>query len=310
MTSRRNFLKTSVIAGVLPGFLNIHEEDLEQSKTSECNYKASEDISVGVIAHANNPEDDLKVVRDMGFSVCQLHIKEYSPELARRLVGTLDQYRIRPCSLICMGPGKYAWNFTDGPSTIGLIPRETREARITRLKQGIDFCKAAGIPAVHAHFGFIPKNPQDILYSEFIAIMKNLGEYGLKQGIDLYFETGQETPITLLRTIEDVGTGNLFVNCDLANLVMYGKSNPLDGLRVLSKYVKALHAKDGTYPTDPYRLGKEMPIPEGTVDFPKVIEFLKRINFKGDVIIECELSAVKTDYIIHTKKYLERLILS
>ena len=209
-----------------------------------------------------------------------------------------------------MGPGKYVWNFMDGPSTIGLVPRKDRSMRIERLEQGIDFCEEAGIPAVHAHFGFIPENPRDILYTEFVATMKNIGEYALKRGIDVYFETGQETPITLRRAIEDIGTGNLFVNYDAANLLMYDKANPLDGLQILGKYVKSLHAKDGKYPTDTYKLGKEMPIPKGDVDFPKIISTLKKIGFKGAITIEHELASTDKEYILKTKKYLENLILS
>lgn len=284
--------------------------DKSKKVTATKNTIAIKNMPIGVIASANNPEEDLKIVKDMGFSVCQLSISEYSPELAKRLSNTLNKYQIRPSSLICMGPGEYIWNSIDGPSTIGLVPRENREARVERLIQGIDFCKAAGIPAVHAHFGFIPENPKNVLYLEFIETMKKLGEYGLTQGINFYFETGQETPITLLRAIEDIGTGNMFVNYDTANLAMYGKANPLDGLKVLSKYIKAFHAKDGTYPTNPQELGKEVPIPEGEVDFPKVFEYLKKMDFKGEVIIECELSGRKGDYILNTKKYLEELIAS
>ena len=81
-------------------------------------------------------------------------------------------------------------------------------------------------------------------------------------------------------------------------------------LKILSKYVKAFHAKDGTYPTDPYKLGKEVPIPEGEVDFPRVFEYLREIDFKGEVIMECELSGQEEDYILNTKKYLEGLISS
>ncbi len=66
----------------------------------------------------------------------------------------------------------------------------------------------------------------------------------------------RKLPVTLLRALTDIGTGNLFVNYDTANLVMYGKANPLDGLKVIGKYVKALHAKDGLYPVNPRRTGK------------------------------------------------------
>ncbi|WP_018616944.1 sugar phosphate isomerase/epimerase family protein [Segetibacter koreensis] len=301
-TNRRSFLLSTALASGLPilkGLANTAEKRDEQ---------ALKNISLGVISGANNPEEELKVVRDLGFPTCQLNIKDYSPELAKRLTATLENYKLSATTLICMGPGTYTWDLVDGPSTIGLIPRETRVPRIERLKQGIDFCKAAGIPAVHAHFGFIPENPKDALYTEFIGIMKPICEYALKKGIDVYFETGQETPVTLLRALEDIGTGNLFVNYDTANLVLYGKANPLDGLKVLGKYVRSFHAKDGLYPTNPNELGKEVLIPKGEVNFPAIISFLKKMNFKGNITIECELSGDNKDYIVNTKRYLEKLI--
>ena len=301
--NRRDFIYSTAMIGGLPGV--IASFGSEATKRFE---GTSKNILLGVISDANNPEVDLKVVRDLGFPTCQLDINSYSPDLAKRLATSLNNYRLKPTSLICMGPGIYKYNFTEGPSTIGLVPRENRPARVERLKQGIDFCKAVGIPAVLAHFGFIPENPKDILYIEFIDTMKSFGEYALKQGIDIHFETGQETPVTLLRAIEDIGTGNLFVNYDTANFVMYGKANPLDGLKVIGKYVRALHAKDGTYPVDPNELGKEVPIPTGEVNFPAVISCLKKLDFKGSITIECELAGHNNDYILKTKKYLEKLI--
>ena len=268
----------------------------------------SEDIQLGVISAANNPEEDLKIVRDLGFPTCQLNIGTYSPGLAKRLVSTLKNYNLKATSLTCMGPGIYKYNFTEGPSTIGLVPRQDRAARVERLKQGIDFCKAAVIPAVHAHFGFIPEDPKDVLYLEFIETMKPLGEYARNQGINIHFETGQETPVTLLRAITDIGTGNLFVNYDTANLVMYGKSNPVDGLKVIGKYVRALHAKDGKYPVNPNELGKEVPIPQGEVNFPEVISFLKKLGFTGAITIEYELAGKNSAYLLKTKEYLEKII--
>ena len=46
---------------------------------------AAKNILLGVISVADNPEEDLKVVRDLGFPTCQLSIESYSPELAVRL---------------------------------------------------------------------------------------------------------------------------------------------------------------------------------------------------------------------------------
>ncbi|MEO8961404.1 MAG: sugar phosphate isomerase/epimerase family protein [Ginsengibacter sp.] len=308
---RRKFIYSAALLTGIPGILSAYSNAGITSLEKVVKGNGSPDgISVGVISRADNPEEDLKIVRDLGFPTCQLNIKNYSSGLAKRLSATLKEYKITPTTLICMGPGKYVYDFLDGPSTIGLIPREYRPERIARLREGIDFCKEVGIPAVHAHFGFIPEDPRDILYVEFVALMKDLGNYALSKGIDIYFETGQETPITLLRAITDIGTGNLFVNYDVANLVMYGKANPLDGLQILGKYVRSLHAKDGEYPTNPYKLGKEVPVPEGQVDFKGIVSTLKKIGFKGALTIEFELSGASKDYLLRTKKYLEDLIVS
>lgn len=57
--------------------------------------------------------------------------------------------------------------------------------------------------------------------------IREIAEYCKNNGQYLMFETGQETPITLLRTILTVNTGNLGINIDPANLLLYGKANPL-----------------------------------------------------------------------------------
>ena len=303
--NRRKFIYSTALATTIVPVLSAFG-----NATIKTSKEATNNILLGVISGANNPEEDLKAVRDLGFPTCQLNIAKYSTELVKRLSKTLTEYKILPTALLCMGPGMYKWDFVDGPSTIGLVPRENREARVERLKQGIDFCKEAAIPVVHAHFGFIPENPKDILYVEFIETMKKIGEYAQVRGIDIHFETGQETPITLRRAIEEIGTGNLYVNYDTANLVMYGKANPFDGIKILGKYIRGMHAKDGQYPTDPNKLGKEVLIPTGEVDFPRIISSLKQIGFKGAITIECELGGSKKDYILKTKQYLENLVLT
>ena len=266
------------------------------------------EITIGVITSIKNPEEDVKKIRDFGFDFFQAGVAEYTPEMGKNIVWACERFNVSPLTLVCMGPGPYIWNLTEGPSSIGLIPREFRDARIQRLKDGIDFCQVSGFSGVLAHFGFIPENPKDIHYVEFIDIMKDIADYALNRGKDIYFETGQETPVTLLRTIEDIGAPNLFVNLDVGNLLLYGKANPLDGLQVLAKYVRSLHAKDADYPTNPRELGKEYPIPEGKVDFPGIVSKLKQIGFTGCIVIENELSTNSKDYLQRTRKYLGNLI--
>jgi sugar phosphate isomerase/epimerase len=301
---RRKFIGTAVLASMAPSILAYGSEKSVIPSEQERKKK----ILLGIITDGNNPDQGLKKVADLGFETCQINVSQYTPEKAAEVKSAIAKYKIRPNALICLGPGKMVWNFTEGPSTIGIVPRATRKERMQRLHDGIDFCALSGIPAVHSHFGFIPENPADQLYIELVDLLKELGNHALKKGINIFCETGQETPITLMRAIEDAGTGNIFVNYDTANVVLYGKANPLDGIKVLSKYVRSLHAKDGRYPTNPKLLGKEVPIPQGEVNFPAVISYLKEIDFKGEIIIECEISGQNKDYIIKTRDYLKGLI--
>ncbi len=270
---------------------------------------ASADMKLGIIRGLDDPDAELAKVKELGFTTCQLSGGDLSTGLAERTKTALAKHGILPSSLICMGPGDYKWNFTEGPATIGFVPRALRAERTAHLKKGVDFCRLAGIPAVCAHFGFIPEDPNDVLYGEFVAVMKDIAAYAADKGIGVYFETGQETPVTLLRAIEDIGTGNLGVNYDTANLILYGKANPVDGLDVVGKYVRSLHAKDGFYPTNPRELGREVPIGEGKVDFRAVIAKLKEIGFRGHITIEREISGPRQiEDILRSRRFLENLI--
>ena len=109
-------------------------------------------------------------------------------------------------------------------------------------------------------------------------------------GQNFLFETGQETPVTLKRLIMDTGLKNVGINLDPANLIMYGKANPVDALDVFGEYVMGVHAKDGKYPTNGNELGVETRIGEGKVNFPAFIAKLKEVGYDGAVTIEREIS--------------------
>jgi sugar phosphate isomerase/epimerase len=186
--------------------------------------------------------------------------------------------------------GPSAWNFIEGPTTLGLVPPAYRAQRVLDLQAGAQFAAWAGAPAIVTHCGFIPENPSDPLYPGVLEAIVAVGRRCRELGLGLWFETGQETPVTLLRVIEDSGLDNLGVNLDTANLILYGKANPLDSLDVFGGYVRGLHAKDGFYPTNGRELGREVAIGKGKVDFKRIIARLRELNFTGAIVIEREIS--------------------
>lgn len=206
-----------------------------------------------------------------------------------------------------VGPKK--WNFTEGPETLGLVPPAYRHIRMQNLLDGAAFAKKLGIADVVTHMGFIPENPSDPNYPGVLAAVRFVAEELKKNGQNLLFETGQETPVTLLRMIEDVGTGNVFVNLDPANLILYGKGNPVDALDVFGAYVRGVHAKDGLYPTDGIKLGCEVKVGCGKVNFPVLLQGLKNCGYDGSLTIEREIKGEQQLIdIVETVHYLEKLL--
>jgi L-ribulose-5-phosphate 3-epimerase len=259
------------------------------------------------VTGSGGPEAGIAKVHALGFPTCQVSVGLATT--AKPLRDALDKYQVEATAVMTLGGGRMVWDFYEGPSTIGIVPPATRAARIGALKQASDLARQCGIKAVHTHCGFIPENPNDALYGEAVAAIRDIGSYCKANGQTFLMESGQETPITLLRAIQDVGLDNVAVNLDTANLILYGTGEPVGALDVVGPHVKGLHAKDGLYPTNPRKLGEETAIGQGRVDFPAVIRGLRKLNYTGPITIEREVSGERQEADIRaSKKYLEGLI--
>jgi len=190
------------------------------------------------IADGESIDGAIAGVRSLGLHTCQIGFVKLTPEVTASVKNALTRYEVEATAFSEHGPGERVFNYYDGPKTIGIVPRDTREARIRNLKLAADIATECGIPAIHTHCGFIPEDPNDRLYEESVLAMKEITSYCKERGRSFLCETGEETPITLRRMIEDVGLDNLFVNLDLANLILYGKGNPVEALEVLGKLVR------------------------------------------------------------------------
>ena len=247
---------------------------------------------IGVISVLRPDAANLKTVADFGFKCAQVSSWDMSlatSETAKALGKASRDLGVRLTAIWGGYSGPLAWNFTRGPVTLGLVPVAYRKRRIEELKRWADFAAEAGAPAVITHCGFLPENMTDPEFELVAVAIQEVAEYCKKLGLGFWFETGQETPVVLLRYIEEIATGNLGINLDPANLIMYGKGNPLDALRVFGKYVRAVHAKDGMPPTEGRHLGAEVKVGTGCVRYPEFIPALLECGFTGDLTIEREI---------------------
>lgn len=254
----------------------------------------------------------LRILTENGFDNCQLicwKSELYTTENAARLKEMLSSYGVTVSAFWCGWSGPAVWNFYEGPTTLGLIPPETREMRIRELCAGSDFAKCLGVENVVTHMGFIPENPNDPVFKPFCDAVRVVAEHVKKNEQYLLFETGQETPVAMLRCFETVGTDNLRVNLDTANLILYGKANPVDALDVFGKYVRNLHAKDGCYPVNGHDLGVETRLGDGKVDFEGVLRKLHELGYDSYVTIEREIEGdEQIADIRHAREYLQAII--
>lgn len=256
--------------------------------------------------------EKFETLRRHDFDTCQLvswNPDIWTDENAAVVKELLEKNQITVSAFWCGWKGPRVWDFYDGQLTLGLVPPEYRQMRIENLCAGADFAHKLGITDVVTHMGFIPENPNDPNFASFCVAVRTVARHLKENGQWLLFETGQETPVTMLRCFEQVNCDNLAINLDTANLILYGRANPVDALDVFGKYVRNIHAKDGCYPTNGHDLGQETKIGEGKVDFKAFFTKLHQLGYHSWVTIENELdSPQQLQEILDSRSYLQGII--
>ena len=270
-------------------------------------------MKVGVIISITDDMDaEFKKVHDLGLPTCQLAGWEqgrFTDQNAQQIVAASRKYSVEITAFWCGWEGPAVWDLIDGPLTLGLVPTAFRQDRLKMLMRGADFALKIGVKDLVTHVGFIPENPNDPEYKGLVTVLRYLASYCRQRDLHFLFETGQETPVTVLRAIEDIGLDNLGVNLDPANLILYGKGNPVDALDVFGRYVRGVHAKDGMYPTSGRFLGQEVPLGAGKVNVPALVAKLAALGYDGALTIEREISGEQQVKDIQmAKSMLEKLI--
>jgi sugar phosphate isomerase/epimerase len=253
-------------------------------------------MELGVLATLSEDKNQFEAMELYGVHVCQLcnwNIDALNSKNAKKILNDMEQSKVRISAFWAGYSNASEWNPIYGPNNLGLVPPGLREQRIYELKRGIDFASEIGVSAVTTHCGFIPETSNCQLYKDTLKAIEEVARYCLDRNLEFWFECGQETPITLMRTIHDLQLPNLGINFDTANLVLYGRGNSVDAVDIFGKYIKNLHIKDGFYPTDGYHNGKHTPVGRGSIDFKAILKKLKVLDFQGELIVEREIKGAE-----------------
>ncbi len=186
----------------------------------------------------------------------------------------------------------------------GFIHKDLNEARVEKSKRILDLAKDLETDIVTTHIGVVPSDPNHDRYKIMQEACHELAEYA--DSIDAHFavETGPETSAVLKGFLDSLDSTGVGVNLDPANLVMVTGDDPVGAVHNLKKYIVHTHAKDGKqiFFRDPeivYGIKKdvivtddsfiEVPLGEGSVDFPKYLAALEEIGYNGFLTIEREV---------------------
>ncbi len=184
------------------------------------------------------------------------------------------------------------------PETIrrtgGVVLDEYWEENLEMAQDAAALAKAMGLQWVSAHAGFLPHDPNDPDFDKLSARVAQLAAIFAANSVEMLLETGQETAETLLAFLDEMkrrGPGNVGVNFDPANMILYDMDDPIEALRMLAPHVRQVNVKDAKRTTVKGQWGEEVVVGTGEVDWDAFVRILAEADFDGYYIFEREAGA-------------------
>ncbi|MDP7009343.1 MAG: sugar phosphate isomerase/epimerase family protein [Phycisphaerales bacterium] len=185
--------------------------------------------------------------------------------------------------------------------TGGVREDSSWEVTLDRAKKIVDAAYELGLTLVSFHAGFLPEKQSSERRTLLDRIRIIADVFALK-GISIALETGQETAPVLLGVLEELSKPNIGVNFDPANMILYGKGDPIDAAKMLSPFILQVHIKDAIPTMEFGTWGTEVVVGTGRVDWDA---FLQVIPHDVPRIIEREAGEDRIGDIQKAISYIE-----
>ncbi|MDR0902035.1 MAG: sugar phosphate isomerase/epimerase [Opitutaceae bacterium] len=239
---------------------------------------------------AENPSDLLAKLAATGISRAQLILDPLNeaPAVWGGAGGLLAQNKIALVSGMVRCIGEDYSTLESIRLTGGIAPDATWEKNLENFTRCAAIASGLGLRLVTLHAGFLPRRDSGGAFEKILSRLKTTAEVFARHSISLGLETGQETAEELAEFLKTPGAKNVGVNFDPANMILYGKGDPVAALRTLAPWLAQVHIKDARRAKTPGQWGEEVPVGTGDVDWPEFLATLRELNFNGDLVIERE----------------------
>lgn len=172
-------------------------------------------------------------------------------------------------------------------ATGGIVPDEYWPENRQAVVRAAEITAQFGVRYLTLHAGFLESD--DAGHARKVRDrLRWLADAAAGQGLVLLLETGQETADCLRALLAELNHPALGVNFDPANMILYGKGDPVAAVRTLGPWIKHVHVKDAIRTNRPGTWGSEVPWGEGEVGGQEFLTALKEIGFAGALAIERE----------------------
>lgn len=268
--------------------------------------------NIAVCSWSLQPKDTaelVSMVQSLGLNKVQLALNDHRGSEGGAAIGVeLAKAGIEIVSGMFGTVGEDYTTMETIKQTGGVIPDEHWEANQQIARDVVEAARSLGLDLVSFHAGFLPEDHNDPDYEKLITRLRTLATLFDDSGIMLSFETGQEEGSHLSHFLDDLAAPNVGVNFDPANMILYDKGDPIEGLRSLVPYLQQVHIKDANKTKVPGTWGEEVVVGTGEVDWPAFLEILNRANYKGALVIEREAGDDRVSDILAAKHHLETLL--
>lgn len=175
----------------------------------------------------------------------------------------------------------------------GIAPNATWDRNLAHIKSIVPVAGALGLKLVTFHAGFVPHDPADPDFEKMVSRLSTVAEIFAAADMVVGLETGQETAVELARMLDALNCPNLMVNFDPANMLLYGKGDPIQAIRTLGPWIRQVHIKDAHPSEVPGEWGSEVAVGTGDVDWPEFFSALHEEGFTGGLVIEREAGTTR-----------------
>ncbi|MBR4652199.1 MAG: sugar phosphate isomerase/epimerase [Kiritimatiellae bacterium] len=170
--------------------------------------------------------------------------------------------------------------------TGGIVPDDRWEANKKLIRAAAKLSAELKSPYLTLHAGFLDESNQQALRT-YISRVQFIADACGEVGVKLLLESGQETAEDLVKFLGMVqGVG---VNFDPANMILYGKGDPVKAVPLLARWIGHVHVKDARFTKTPGTWGEEVVWGDGAVNPPAFLEALRKGGYRGAFAVEREV---------------------